>query len=92
MRRRPNPWIAIPSLVAGALAAWMAGTVTAVTCRFQDADGTIVTCPTATTVVASITFVAVTLGVAVVLVLVYRSIAEWRETTATSEPGDESGS
>lgn len=81
MRRLPNPWIAIPSLLAGALAAWLGGTVTAVSCRVQEADGTIRTCPGWTTSVAILSFLLVTISVAVVLVLVYRSLAEWREQT-----------
>lgn len=79
MRRRLNLWIALPALIAGGLAAWLGGTVTAVTCRYRDADGTIVTCPGWTTTVAVLSFLLVTIGVAVVLVLVYRSVGEWQE-------------
>lgn len=78
MKRRPNPWIVFPSLVSGGLAAWLGGTITAVSCRYQEADGTVVTCPGSTTVVAVLAFLGVGLGVAVVMVLVYRSLAEWR--------------
>jgi hypothetical protein len=79
LRRRPNPWILVPSLVAGLVAGWLGGTVTSVSCRYQELDGTLVTCPGWTTVVSVFSFIVVGLGVAVVLVLVYRSIAEWRE-------------
>lgn len=79
MKRRPNPWIVIPALVAGGLAAWLGGTVTAVSCRYRELDGTIVTCPGWTTAVSVLSFLIVGFGVAVVLVLVYRSVAEWRE-------------
>lgn len=79
MRRRPNPWIALPALVAGGVAGWLGGTVTAVSCRYRDVDGTIVTCPGWTATMAIASFLVVAIGVAVVLVLVYRSLAEWRE-------------
>lgn len=78
MSRRPNPWIALPSLVGGVIAAWLGGTVTAVSCRYRQTDGTVITCPTATTVVSIMSFLLVTVGMAVVMVLVYRSLAEWR--------------
>ena len=84
MRRMPNPWIAIPSLLAGALAAWLGGTVTAVSCRVQESDGTITTCPGWTTAIAVFSFLTVTISVAVVLVLVYRSLAEWQEQRSRS--------
>lgn len=79
MRRRPNPWIVLPALLSGILAAWLGGTITAVSCRYQDPDGTVVTCPAATTIVAVLAFLLVGIGVAVVMVLVYRSLAEWRQ-------------
>lgn len=81
MTIRPNPWIAIPAVAAGAVAAWLGGTVTAVSCRYRDVDGSIVTCPGWTATVATLSFLVVTVGVAVVLVLVYRSLAEWQEQT-----------
>lgn len=80
MRRRlPNPWIAIPSVVAGGLAAWLGGTITAVSCRVRDETGRVVTCPGWTALVAVLAFLGVTIGMAIVLVLVYRSLAEWQE-------------
>ena len=86
MKRRPNPWIVIPALLAGALAAWLGGTVTAVSCRYQDVDGTVVTCPGWTATVAVLSFLTVAIGVAVVMVLVYRSLAEWREHSGGGPP------
>lgn len=86
MKRRPNPWIAIPAVIGGGLAAWLAGTITAVSCRYRAIDGTIVTCPTSTTVVAVLAFLAVGIGVTVVMVLVYRSLAEWRQKQEGSDP------
>lgn len=79
MRRRLNWWIVLPSLVSGLVAAWLGGTVTAVSCRYRELDGTVVTCPGWTAAVSILSFLAIGLGVAVVLVLVYRSLAEWRD-------------
>lgn len=79
MKRRPNLWIVLPALLSGALAAWLGGTVTAVSCRYRDLDGTLVTCPGWTATVAVLSFLAIGLGVLVVMVLVFRSLAEWRQ-------------
>lgn len=77
--RAPNPWIAIPSLLLGALAGLLGWVVTDVSCRQADSAGAISTCTGWAIVVATVAFVGVTVGVALVLVLAYRSLAEWRE-------------
>lgn len=82
--RRPNPWIVVPALLAGALAAWLGGTVTAISCRHRDVEGAIVTCPGWTAAVSILAFLLVSFGVAVVMVLVYRSMAEWRDQSDRS--------
>ena len=74
MRRRPNPWISIPSLLLGLLAGVLGWVVTDVSCR-QNGPG----CPGWASLVSVIAFLAVTVGVALVLVLVYRSLAEWNQ-------------
>lgn len=74
MRRRPNPWIAAPSLALGLLAGALGWFFTDVSCR---QDGKV--CPGWAAVLAVVGFVAVTVSVALVLVLVYRSLAEWRQ-------------
>ena len=74
MKRRPNPWIAIPALALGALAGVLGWVVTDVSCR-QDGPG----CPGWATLTSIVSFATVTVGVALVLVLVYRSLAEWSE-------------
>lgn len=79
MRRRPNLWIVLPALVSGLLAAWLGGTITAVSCRYQEADGSVVTCPGWTATIAVLSFLVIGAGVLVVMVLVLRSLAEWRE-------------
>ena len=80
MRRRPNPWIALPSLILGVLAASLGWIVTDVSCRAPDGADGYTTCIGWAILVAVLSFLAVTVGVAVILVLVYRSLAEWRES------------
>lgn len=79
MRRRPNPWIVIPSLVLGLLAGALGYAVTDVSCRQPDITGLTSGCLGWSALVAVLSFVAVTVGVGLVLVLVYRSLTEWRE-------------
>lgn len=80
MRRRPNPWISVPSLALGALAGALGWIVTDVSCRQPDGAGGFTTCAGWAALVALVSFVVVTIGAALILVLVYRSLAEWRET------------
>ena len=77
MRRRPNPRIAIPSLVLGLLASVLGWVVTSLSCDLSDATGG---CVTWSIVVSVAALLLVTAGTAVILGLVYRSLAEWRET------------
>lgn len=77
MRRLPNPWIAIPALAMGLLAGTLGWVVTDVSCR--EPGATTGGCAGWAALWAIIAFLAVTIGVALVLVLVYRSLAEWRE-------------
>lgn len=79
MRRRPNPWIAIPSVLLGLLAGALGYAVTDVSCRQPDISGLAGPCPGWAILAAGLSFLAVTVGVGLVLVLVFRSIAEWRE-------------
>jgi membrane protein implicated in regulation of membrane protease activity len=79
VRRKPNPWIAVPSLLLGALAAGLGWIVTDISCRVADGAGGFTTCAGWATLVAGVSFAAVTIGTALILVLVYRSLAEWRE-------------
>lgn len=78
MRRRPNPWIAIPSLTLGVLAAWLGWVVTDVSCGQGEASGIAGGCNGWALLMAVISFLLVTVGVALLLVLVYRSLSEWR--------------
>lgn len=87
--RRPNPWIALPSLVIGVLAAFLGWFVTDLSCTTSDPTNAVTPCPGWSAVIAIAAFVAVTTGMAMVLVLVYRSLAEWREAQARNhEPPD----
>ena len=79
MRRTPNPWIAIPSLAMGVLAAALGWVVTEVSCRQPDASGVVGSCYGWAVFIAVVSFLVVTVGVALLLVLVFRSLAEWRE-------------
>jgi len=79
VRRKPNPWIAIPSLALGLLAGALGWIVTDLSCRQPEAGGGFTTCVGWAALVAVVSFLAVTIGVALILVLVYRSIAEWQE-------------
>ena len=79
MRRRPNPWIAIPALLMGALAAALGWIVTGVSCQTPDADGKVSSCIGWAAAVSIVSFLLVTIGMALILALVYRSIAEWKE-------------
>lgn len=74
--RVPNPWIAIPAVALGLLAGVLGWVVTDVSCR-QGAGAA--SCPGWSVLIALVAFAGVTIGVALVLVLVYRSLAEWRE-------------
>ena len=83
-RRIPNPWISIPSLVIGGLSGWITYLVMDISCRVE-VDGTVQSCTGLAGSLAVVAFVLATVGMAVVLVLVYRSIAEYREATAKGE-------
>lgn len=74
MRRRPNPWIAIPAVIMGILAGALGWVVTDVSCR-QEGNA----CGGWSAIIAVLAFISVTVGLALVLVLVYRSLAEWQE-------------
>lgn len=81
----PNPWIAIPSLLLGALGAWVTYLVMDLSCRVE-VDGVVETCTGLAASLSAVVFVLATIGMAVVLVLVYRSIAEYRDARARGVP------
>lgn len=77
MRRRPNPWVVVPALSMGALAGGIAWWITDITCRYNSATGA--GCPGWTSLWTVTSFLGVTFGVGLLLVLVYRSLSEWKE-------------
>lgn len=79
MRRRPNPWIVVPALTLGLLAAALGWVVTDVSCRQSEPGTVAVSCPGWSTFFAVLSFLVVTVGVTILLVLVYRSLAEWQQ-------------
>lgn len=79
MRRRPNPWIALPAVSLGLLAGALGYAVTDVSCRQPDLSGLAGPCPGWAVLAAGLSFLTVTAGVGLVLVLVFRSLTEWRE-------------
>lgn len=83
-RLRLNPWIAIPAILIGILGGWITYLVMDLSCR-AEVDGVIETCTGLAWSLAVVVFVLATVGMAVVLVLVYRSIAEYRDATAKGE-------
>lgn len=78
-RRLPNPWIAVPSLILGLLAAALGWVITDISCRQPNAAGGVSSCNGWASLIAIIAFLTVTVGTALMLILVYRSLAEWRE-------------
>ncbi|MPZ53010.1 MAG: hypothetical protein GEU79_09810 [Acidimicrobiia bacterium] len=84
MRRRPNPWIVIPALIAGIVGGALGWVVTDVSCRVELDGGVIANCPGWSTLFAVVGALAGLIGMSVVMVLVFRSLGEWR-----SQQGDE---
>ncbi len=78
-RRVPNPWIAIPALTVGLLAGFLGWAATDLSCTTSDPPNALTHCPGWSWTIAIGAFLIVTIGMALVLVLVYRSLAEWRE-------------
>jgi hypothetical protein len=83
MRRRPNPWIAIPALMAGLFGGGLGWVVNDVACRSDLGSG----CAGRSLLWGALGFLLGLMGMAVIMVLVARSIAEWREHRER-EPGD----
>ena len=72
--RRPNPWILWPAVLTGVLGGALGWMVTDVSCRNAGSS-----CYVWAGFFAVLAFVLVTIGVGLLLVLVYRSLAEWRQ-------------
>jgi len=79
LRRYPNPWFAIPVLVATAAGAFIGRNFARVSCVPADADAPITGCLGREIGFAITGGMAAFIGTAVVTVLVIRSLSEWRE-------------
>jgi len=65
----------------GALVGWITYLVMILSCR-TEVDGVVTTCRPLAVTLGAVGAIAGTIGMAIVLVLVFRSIAEYREATA----------
>lgn len=65
----------MPSLLIGALAGTLGWVVTDLSCRGEGGRG----CPGWAGLIGFVSFLAAVIGVGLVLALVFRSLAEWRE-------------
>ena len=72
--RRPNPWVAVPALVAGALAGFLGWVITSLSCSSTGRS-----CMLTAVLVGLGSFIAAAIGMTVVVVLLYRSIAEQKK-------------
>jgi hypothetical protein len=79
VKARPNPWIALPALLLGALIGYIAWVVTDTACRLEGTTTFDAGCPISATVISLASFAAATIGLAIVLSLVFRSVAEYRD-------------
>ncbi len=77
--KRPNPWIALPVLIATVAGAVIGFQVTRVSCA---PDG----CLPSAVIIGLISALVAFFGVGTVMVLAVRSIAEWREQQARGGP------
>ena len=74
MRRRPNPWIAAPAVIAGLFGGGLGWVVNDVACRSDLGSG----CVGRSVFWGVAGSLLGLVGMAVIMVLVSRSIAEWR--------------
>ncbi len=91
MRRLPTPWFLVPVLVAGVLGAVLGREVARVTCSFGTGllEPDPPRCPGFEIAAAVIGAIVAIAGVAVVVNLALRSLAEWRELREEAEGDDE---
>jgi cytochrome c-type biogenesis protein CcmH/NrfG len=83
--RRPNPWISVPAVVIGLLAGLLGWFVTDLSCTTSDPAGAVSHCYGWSAALAVASFLVVTAGMSLVLVLVYRSLGEWQEARARNQ-------
>lgn len=75
-------WVFVPAAIGGVIGAALGWSITSVGCRPE-------ACPVSAALVAVVAAAVCALGVGVVMVLVVRSLEEWREAEAagSSPPG-----
>jgi hypothetical protein len=83
--RKPNPWISVPAVTIGLLAGLLGWFVTDLSCTTSDPAGAVSHCYGWSAAMAVTSFIVVTAGMALVMVLVYRSLSEWQESRARNE-------
>ena len=83
--RRPNPWISLPASAIGLLAGLLGWFVTDLSCTTSDPAGAVSHCYGWAAAMAVTSFLVVTAGMFLVLVLVYRSLGEWQEARARNQ-------
>jgi hypothetical protein len=81
---RPNPWIAIPAVVLGLLVGYLGWLVTDRSCRLDANTAIDAGCPVTAVIVGAASLAGTIIGIAIVLSLVYRSIAEYRDRNPRS--------
>jgi hypothetical protein len=84
MRARPNPRIAIPAVVLGLLVGYLGWLVTDRSCRLDANTAIDAGCPVTAVIVGAASLAGTIIGIAIVLSLVYRSIAEYRDRNPRS--------
>jgi hypothetical protein len=79
VKRRLNPWIAGSSLALGLVGAWLGWLVTDLSCRADQPSGG-PGCPVWSASIAVLCFFGAAMGMAIVLAMTSRSIAEYRQS------------
>ena len=89
MRRLPNPWFLLPATIAAVIGALVGWRVAYVTCTVdpEQVEAGARGCLGQEIAYAAIGAVVAFIGVGVVLVLAFRSLAEWREGDGPNDRG-----
>lgn len=71
--------------MVGLLAGFLGWFVTDLSCTTADPVDAVTSCPGWSALISLTAFIAVTIGMAMVLILVFRSLAEWKDAQARNE-------
>ncbi len=85
MKRYPNPWFLVPVLAAAATGALIGRNLARVSC-LSTTSAVAESCPGREVTFAVIGFLGAAVGVAIVIVLVIRSMAEWHQHRSGALP------